>query len=424
VSQFGTQLFSVKYDSIWLSRTEAQVFVVFEHHLLLEPKNPSGRISYGRWGSGSEEKTLFWLLFKPLVLVSPEGCSTLCLLLNCTNVPILQLGVSTDLPRLSSWFGARRRLPDWRCVPNTGFKKYSRNCLEEAIEEFEPEQREWAQFVRSGPWGVWSPVRVSHSPFDTSTSGDQVRSHNHTPSCLLDSVIRDSVHWVLVSKPLLLISEFQDRTARGHGLPPGIHWRRPVSECGSGYGCSSDHPHTGQHDHISCLALLMPDMGTQSSSCSNKPYLSKGNPLSSITSPWLSFLSLSMVSTLSAYWLPYVIEQALGLSQKSLGVAGIGQITNLVSNDVNRLERYAAQLPYIIITPVQLVVGTLVLWKCMGLSCLAGIGLLVLTAPTQGRPSYRLKADIQLFQHFTIKFGYTLHSLCRYVLHGTPTGGV
>ena len=80
----------------------------------------------------------------------------------------------------------------------------------------------------------------------------------------------------------------------------------------------------------------------------------------------------------------YFYSQALKLSQFSLVRTSIGQMTNLVSNDVNHFDRYAYYIPSVVIAPVQAVTVTAVLWLYLGPSALILTILLILLIPLQG----------------------------------------
>jgi len=63
---------------------------------------------------------------------------------------------------------------------------------------------------------------------------------------------------------------------------------------------------------------------------------------------------------------------------------GVGQLTNIISNDVNRFDRLK-DTPYIITVPIQTLVVALVLWYYIGVSAIAGIVVLILAIPIQGK---------------------------------------
>ncbi|CAG7731096.1 unnamed protein product [Allacma fusca] len=79
-----------------------------------------------------------------------------------------------------------------------------------------------------------------------------------------------------------------------------------------------------------------------------------------------------------------VYRKALKLSQASLRHTAIGQMVNLLSNDVNRFDESAVFLHYLWIGPVQTLIITGILWMYYGPSCLIGLVILVLFVPLQG----------------------------------------
>jgi ATP-binding cassette subfamily C (CFTR/MRP) protein 4 len=68
-----------------------------------------------------------------------------------------------------------------------------------------------------------------------------------------------------------------------------------------------------------------------------------------------------------------------------LGKTTIGQLVNLLSNDVNRFDICMGMLHYIWIGPLQLTIVIYILWGYFGWPCLAGIALLVLFVPFQSQ---------------------------------------
>lgn len=71
------------------------------------------------------------------------------------------------------------------------------------------------------------------------------------------------------------------------------------------------------------------------------------------------------------------------LSQKSLGQTTIGQMVNIMTNDVNRFDGTLVFLHYLWIAPIQALVATTILLFVIGPSCLVGLGVLILFAPLQ-----------------------------------------
>jgi hypothetical protein len=77
-------------------------------------------------------------------------------------------------------------------------------------------------------------------------------------------------------------------------------------------------------------------------------------------------------------------SQSLRLSQSSLGQTTIGQMVNLLSNDVNRFDQSTIFLHYLWVGPIQTAIVTVILWTYYGPACLAGLAVLVLFVPFQG----------------------------------------
>ncbi|GIY89244.1 hypothetical protein CEXT_676372 [Caerostris extrusa] len=75
---------------------------------------------------------------------------------------------------------------------------------------------------------------------------------------------------------------------------------------------------------------------------------------------------------------------ALKLSQSSLSRTTVGQMVNLLSNDVNRFDQSVVYLPYLIAGPIQTVIIIGVLWTHINYASLAGVSVLLLYIPFQG----------------------------------------
>lgn len=76
--------------------------------------------------------------------------------------------------------------------------------------------------------------------------------------------------------------------------------------------------------------------------------------------------------------------QSLRLSKTALGQTTVGQVVNLLSNDVNRFDQVLVFLHYLWIGPVQTVIITYFLWKQVGVCSLAGVGVVLISIPLQG----------------------------------------
>ncbi|XP_035217642.1 multidrug resistance-associated protein 4-like isoform X2 [Stegodyphus dumicola] len=79
-----------------------------------------------------------------------------------------------------------------------------------------------------------------------------------------------------------------------------------------------------------------------------------------------------------------VYRKALKLSQAALSRTTVGQMVNLLSNDVNRFDQSVVYLPYLVAGPIQTAIIIGVLWYHIGYASLAGISVLLLYIPFQG----------------------------------------
>ncbi|XP_054155290.1 ATP-binding cassette subfamily C member 4-like [Oppia nitens] len=77
-------------------------------------------------------------------------------------------------------------------------------------------------------------------------------------------------------------------------------------------------------------------------------------------------------------------KKSLRLSQASLGKTTIGQIVNMMSNDVNRFDEFSTFICYIILAPIQTIIIVYIAWTHLGWSTLVGVAILILFIPFQG----------------------------------------
>uniref|UniRef100_A0A8D1HDG4 ABC transmembrane type-1 domain-containing protein n=1 Tax=Sus scrofa TaxID=9823 RepID=A0A8D1HDG4_PIG len=73
-----------------------------------------------------------------------------------------------------------------------------------------------------------------------------------------------------------------------------------------------------------------------------------------------------------------IYRKALRLSNLATRETSTGQIVNLLSNDVNRFDQVTMFLHFLWVGPLQTVVVTALLWMEVGISCLAGMAVLIL----------------------------------------------
>jgi ATP-binding cassette, subfamily C (CFTR/MRP), member 4 len=82
-----------------------------------------------------------------------------------------------------------------------------------------------------------------------------------------------------------------------------------------------------------------------------------------------------------------IYQKSLRLSQSALGQTQVGQIINLLSNDVKRIDAAAFYLVFLIIVPIQTLITVYILWIYLGFASLAGMAILVLLIPVQAKIS-------------------------------------
>ncbi|XP_024844886.2 ATP-binding cassette sub-family C member 4, partial [Bos taurus] len=73
-----------------------------------------------------------------------------------------------------------------------------------------------------------------------------------------------------------------------------------------------------------------------------------------------------------------IYRKALRLSSPAMGKTTTGQIVNLLSNDVNRFDQVMMFLHYLWAGPLLAVTVTTLLWMEIGISCLAGMAVLII----------------------------------------------
>lgn len=78
-----------------------------------------------------------------------------------------------------------------------------------------------------------------------------------------------------------------------------------------------------------------------------------------------------------------VYRKALRLSKAALGKTTVGQMVNLISNDVQRFDTSLIFPSSVITSPLNSAIVIGVLWPRMGVACLAGMAILILYLPLQ-----------------------------------------
>ena len=72
------------------------------------------------------------------------------------------------------------------------------------------------------------------------------------------------------------------------------------------------------------------------------------------------------------------------MSKSSFEDTSIGQILNIISNDLQRFFDICYSLAYVAIAPIQSIIAMYILWQYLGLACLGAIVILILFIPFQG----------------------------------------
>ncbi|XP_052506052.1 ATP-binding cassette sub-family C member 4-like [Budorcas taxicolor] len=73
-----------------------------------------------------------------------------------------------------------------------------------------------------------------------------------------------------------------------------------------------------------------------------------------------------------------IYRKTLRLSSSAMGKTTTGQVVNLLSNDVNRLDQVTMFLHYLWVGPLQAIAVTALLWMEIGILCLAGMAVLII----------------------------------------------
>ncbi|EGD79317.1 ABC transporter [Salpingoeca rosetta] len=96
------------------------------------------------------------------------------------------------------------------------------------------------------------------------------------------------------------------------------------------------------------------------------------------------FLARRVGNSLRAGTIDLVFRKAFRLHHKDMMDTTVGKITNIISNDVERLYVAPVAINYIWIAPLQTIVAAIYLWHIIGPFCLLGLCIPVLMFPVQG----------------------------------------
>ncbi|KAJ6220572.1 hypothetical protein RDWZM_006384 [Blomia tropicalis] len=77
-------------------------------------------------------------------------------------------------------------------------------------------------------------------------------------------------------------------------------------------------------------------------------------------------------------------RKSVKLSRSAIAQTAVGQIVNIMSNDVNRFDELSLSVHSIIVSVVQTTLIMIILWQHLGWACLSGIAVLILFVPFQG----------------------------------------
>ena len=78
-----------------------------------------------------------------------------------------------------------------------------------------------------------------------------------------------------------------------------------------------------------------------------------------------------------------IYRKSLKLSQKALGETSVGQMVNLMSNDVNRFDVVFSYLNDLWVGPVQVLITSALLYHLIGFASLIGLAAILLFGPFQ-----------------------------------------
>lgn len=79
-----------------------------------------------------------------------------------------------------------------------------------------------------------------------------------------------------------------------------------------------------------------------------------------------------------------IYRKILKLSKSSLEQTDIGQVLNIISNDLKRFENVGFQLSYILTGPIISIIVIYISYSYLGVACIGGFAVLMLFIPFQG----------------------------------------
>ena len=105
---------------------------------------------------------------------------------------------------------------------------------------------------------------------------------------------------------------------------------------------------------------------------------------------------------LFSFYPVFILYLSFLLSQKALGQTSIGQMVNLLSNDVNHFDTSVLFLHYLWVGPLQPLIRMTILYHLIGPSCLAGFSFLILFIPLQGQIIPFSRCVLYFFLHWIL----------------------
>ena len=88
--------------------------------------------------------------------------------------------------------------------------------------------------------------------------------------------------------------------------------------------------------------------------------------------------------------------QSLRLSKTALGETTVGQVVNLLSNDVNRFDVAVIFVHYLWIGPLATVIITFFMWKEIDWAAVVGVGFMLAFIPLQGMYAFVFRVSYLL----------------------------
>src|SRR5262249_47575587 len=85
-------------------------------------------------------------------------------------------------------------------------------------------------------------------------------------------------------------------------------------------------------------------------------------------------------------------RKALRLSRTALGQTTVGQMVNLLSNDVNKFDYTLLHIPFLLIAPLVTLIITIVLWFYIRPTVLVGVAMVCAYIPVQTWISRRFQS--------------------------------